>query len=672
VSLESARPEASLSDAVARVFADDGPLAAALEGFEPRDGQREMAAAVADVLEHGGVLLAQAGTGTGKTLAYLVPAILKRQPVLVSTGTKNLQEQIFEKDLPLLRRALSVPFTATCMKGRGNYLCLHRFDALRQDLAGPVSAALPGLASTTDTRAVLMRIERWSRTTETGDRAELDDLPDDLPAWKDIAASAENCLGSDCPRYHDCFVTRMRLRAAASDVVIVNHHLLFADAALRHHAFGEVIPDTAHAVLDEAHQLEDVATQYFGVAVSTYRIDDLATDLERWAARGLESLRRNAVMTGIEHVRRHARRLFLSLDAARTGPEERVRFTIAFAETASEPGADLCGTLDGLAATLQLLIQTPKGEQPVADTLDELISLARRTSEMRDDLRFLLAASDADFVYFLEVRGRGVFLRAAPIDVSQLVRDTVLDRRRTTVLTSATLAVDGSFEYVRRRLGITRARGVSLPSEFDFRQQALLYLPLRLPSPKSPAFADAAAAEVLSIVRRTHGRAFVLFTSYAMLRHVQQHLLGVLEYPLLVQGDAPRSALVTRFRETPNAVLLATSSFWQGVDVVGDALSCVIIDKLPFASPADPIIAARLEAIAAAGGDPFADYQVPLAILVLLQGLGRLLRHRLDRGVLAILDPRLRTMGYGRRFLASLPPAPVTGNLADIERFFDA
>jgi ATP-dependent DNA helicase DinG len=660
-----------LGEAVARVFADGGPLAAGLDGFEPREAQREMADAVAAVLDEGGVLLAEAGTGTGKTLAYLVPAILKREQVIVSTGTKNLQEQIYFKDLPVLERVLGVPFRATCMKGRGNYLCLHRFEQARQQVAEGLPIALPGFADPSSTRIVVPIIDRWSRETETGDRAELADLPEDLPLWRDIAASAENCLGSDCPRYHDCFVTRMRQRAAESDVVIVNHHLLFADAALRQRGFGEVVPDAPHAVLDEAHQLEDVATQYFGVALSNFRVDDLASDVERWAARAIAADRREAVLRGVEYLRRNARRLFLGLDAARTSPDERVRLHPDFLAESAEAGADLTGTLEGLEATLQLLVQQPAPfSQPIGgEALDELLSLVRRAKEVRDDLRFLLRASDPDFVFFLEVRGRGIHLRAAPIDVAHLVRDTLLDRRRTTVLTSATLSVDGGFEYVRGRLGVGRARELRLPSEFDYARQSILYLPRRMPQPRSPAFGDAAASEIRAILERTRGRAFVLFTSYAMLRHVERCIAGSLPYPVLVQGSAPRSTLVARFRETPNAVLLATSSFWQGVDVVGEALSCVIIDKLPFASPGDPITAARLEAISARGGDPFGDYQVPLAILSLLQGLGRLLRHRTDRGVLAILDPRLRTMGYGRRFLGSFPPSPVTAEADDIARF---
>jgi ATP-dependent DNA helicase DinG len=338
-----------------------------------------------------------------------------------------------------------------------------------------------------------------------------------------------------------------------------------------------------------------------------------------------------------------------------------------------EEGMMLAGALEGLEASLALAHAPADGAgtDGVASEVSEAASaLQRRAGELRDDLRFLMRASDPDFVYFLEVKGRGVFLRASPIDVSALVRDALLDRMRATVLTSATLAVDGSFEYLKGRLGIRHADEIRVASEFDYARQALLYLPRRMPPPKSPSFAEAAARETIAILMRSRGRAFVLFTSYAVLRTVQRFVEAALPYPILVQGAAPRSVLLAQFRSTPNAVLLATSSFWQGVDVVGDALSCVIIDKLPFASPGDPVTAARIEAIAAAGGDAFADYQVPLAVLALQQGLGRLIRHRTDRGVLAVLDPRLRTMGYGRRFLESLPPAPVTHDLEAVERFF--
>jgi ATP-dependent DNA helicase DinG len=645
-----------LRTAAAAVFADDGPLAHTVDGYEPREGQRAMAAAVADVIERGGTLIAEAGTGTGKTLAYLVPTILSGKRVLVSTGTKNLQEQIFFKDIPLLRAALGTPFSATLMKGRSNYLCLHRFETYRDGVEGDTSAG--GRLIESGDRVMLPIINAWLKKTETGDRSELRDLPEDLPLWKDIAADAETCLGAECPRYGDCFVTLMRQRAAESDVVIVNHHLLCADAQLRKSAYGEVIPACATLIVDEAHQLEDVATQYFGIAVSNYRVDDLVRDVESTVSLT------PAMLQATSRVRDRARTFFSGLTSAQMNvAESKARYNSDTFIGYFQDGAMLGGALEGLEATLILSLKKDEPDEAVA-------SLARRARELREDLTFLIRASDTDFVYYVESRGRGLFLRASPIDVSRVAKEALFDRMRATVLTSATLAVDGSFQYAKSRLGVRDAMELRVASEFDYARQALLYLPRRVPPPKSPAFSAAAAREVIEILKRSRGRAFVLFTSYAVLRAVQQFVEMALPFPVLVQGTAPRSTLIEQFRSTPNAVLLATASFWQGVDVVGEALSCVIIDKLPFASPGDPVTAARIEAIKATGGDAFATYQVPLAILALQQGLGRLIRHRSDRGVLAILDPRLRTMGYGRRFLDSLPPAPVTQDLAAVERFF--
>jgi ATP-dependent DNA helicase DinG len=665
-------PAVDLIEEVAAVFASDGPLASAVPDFEPREAQRDMAAAVADAIADGGVLLAEAGTGTGKTLAYLVPAILSRKRLLVSTGTKNLQEQIVQKDLPILAGAFERPFTATVMKGRGNYLCLHRFQALKtgglprqQRLGG-----LGGRGNEVDERILLPILDRWARQTDTGDRAELKELPEDLPLWSDIAASAENCLGKECPQFGDCFVTRMRQRAAESDLVIVNHHLLFADAAVRQGAYGEVIPECDAAILDEAHQLEDVATQYFGVTVSNYRVEDLVRDAERALGRWPDADRREPALRILERIQDRAERLFTRLEPLRrSGGDERTRVTIDSLTDAQDPGRALIGSLEGFEASIQLLKDLPPEGTPPSGTLDDLLAVAARSASLRVDLALLLNASDPDYVFFIEARGRGIFFRAAPIDVSGIVREHLLDRFGTTVLTSATLAVDGSFDYVRGRLGIRRATEIRFPSEFDYTTQTMLYLPKRMPSPKEHGYAEAVARQCIELLSRTEGRAFVLFTSYAMLRAVEPLLAMELDFPLLVQGRAPRSALLAEFRMTPHAVLLATSSFWQGVDVVGDALSCVIIDKLPFASPGDPVTAARMEALGAQGGDAFGEYQVPLAILTLLQGLGRLIRHRNDRGVLAVLDPRLRTMGYGRRFLASMPPAPVTHDLDAVSRF---
>jgi ATP-dependent DNA helicase DinG len=650
---------ASLIDAVHAVFAPDGALAQAAgdEGlFEVRPAQREMAAAVAQTLAEGGTLLVEAGTGTGKTLAYLVPAILSRKRVLVSTGTKNLQEQIFFKDLPALRAALGVPFTATYMKGRANYLCLHRFDTFRER----------PLFKNIDERVYLRVVEEWAAGTTTGDRAELSAVPEELSFWGDISATTEQCIGNECPRFQDCFVTKMRQAAAESDVVIVNHHLLCADAAIRQSTYGEVIPECHYAIVDEAHQLEDVATQYFGYAVSNYRLEELVRDSSRVVGGGVafDATTARQLLDDIARLQDASRNFFSEVEFTKrqrgVAGEERGLLTRQLAEQIADAGAGLLDALQSLEATIRLARDIP----------EDLTSIARRASEIRDELARLLRADDPEFVFFVELRGRGVFLRAAPIDVSSVVRELLLDRMHATVLTSATLAVEGSFEYVRARLGARNARGLLLPSEFDFESQAVLYLPRRMPDPRSSDFVAAAAEQVIELLRCSRGRAFVLFTSYAAMREVRARIEGRIEFPLLVQGNAPRSALLQQFRETPNAVLLATSSFWQGVDVAGDALSCVIIDKLPFASPGDPITAARIEAVNVSGGNAFADYQVPLAILALKQGLGRLIRTRRDRGVLAVLDPRLRTMAYGARFLASLPPAPVTHRVADVERFF--
>ena len=632
-----------------------------------------MAGAVADTIEHGGVLLAEAGTGTGKTLAYLVPAILSRQRVLISTGTKNLQEQIYFKDIPALRSALGVPFSATYMKGRANYLCLHRLDQLRSHPAAPMD--------------FVSTIDEWRRGTDTGDRAELSGLEEDSSLWHDVSAQAETCLGTDCPQYRECYVTKMRQRAAESDVVIVNHHLLCADASVRQSTYGEVIPECHHAIIDEAHHLEDVATQYFGIAISNYRISDVVRDSERALNLGMIEDLDSELRHAITRVDDHSLTFFGALQMARHargpstrnwnqdsnfslrtgGAEERLRIGPGWFGDVLDDGLGLIAALGGLEDAMK---KKAGADEAGAQVNEDAATLARRAAELGAHLTFLLEAANPAFVYFLETRNRGVFLRAAPIDVSQIINEMLFNRMRATILTSATLTVEGSFDYVKGRLGVSEADCVRVQSEFDFAEQAILYLPKQMPPPKSPQYGDAVAREVRDLLLRTEGRAFVLFTSYSMLRSVRDLVEPDLPYPVIVQGTAPRSTLLAQFRATPNAVLFATSSFWQGVDVVGEQLSCVIIDKLPFASPGDPITAARIEAINAEGGDAFQDYQVPLAILAMLQGLGRLIRHRTDRGVLAVLDPRLRTMAYGRRFLDSFPPAPVTQNPEAITRFF--
>ena len=659
-----ALPAPSLIDGVRRVLGTGGALAAVLDGFEPRSSQQQMAEAVARVVTTGGVLLAEAGTGTGKTLAYLVPAILSGRKTLVSTGTRNLQQQLIDKDVPLLQRALG-PFRATCMKGRNNYLCLHRFEQARLDER----------PRDDDTRVAMALIEHWAPRTQTGDRAEIADLPEDLPFWHTIAATTENCLGSECPRYGDCFVTRMRQEAAEADVVVVNHHLLCADAALRRHSFGEVIPECQVGIIDEAHQLEDVATQYFGLSVSNFRIEQLFTDAAAIRTSPLFVPHEDsaAIARAIEGLAVTSRAFFLDLQTRRPGVrqaadgsatlfDERLRVTgEVLAEAAGESGLQLIEALSSLEEALALLKDAP----------EDLRAIAKRAGEIRDDLKFLLRAEAEDYVYFLELRGRHVALRAAPIDVSHIIRDVLIDRLPSLVLTSATLSIGGSFGYVRARLGVGESLEVTVPSEFDYPTQALVYLPRRMPDPRTREYAAALADEAAALLTASEGRAFLLFTSYAALRDAHARLSTRLPYPMLVQGTMPRGVLIDQFRRTPNAVLFGTASFWQGVDVVGEALSCVIIDRIPFASPGDPVVAARIEALQRRGIDAFAGFQVPLAILTLLQGVGRLIRHRQDRGVIALLDPRLQSMGYGRRFLNALPPAPVTRRPEDVTKFFD-
>jgi ATP-dependent DNA helicase DinG len=601
---------------------------------------------VARRLGEGGLLLAEAGTGTGKTLAYLLPAVELGRRVVVSTGTKNLQEQLLLKDIPLLAQALGRTLNVAVMKGRGNYLCLLRFRSFSE----------AGRFRRLEEIPIFRAVEDWAPRTRTGDRGEIADLPDNVDFWREVSAASENCIGQSCPEFEPCWVTRMRQRALEADLVIVNHHLLCADLAVKDGSYGAVIPEYDSLILDEAHLLEDVATQYFGIQVSSHRVEDLCRDVER----ELAAARRDApeVMAEVAAIRHRADGLFKLLargTGRRLGPDWMT------SRLAEESGA-LTLRLEGLRTAILALPDKPEA----------LAGHAGRADALRRELGFVLAAENDSHVYFVETRGHSVFLKATPIDVSTRLRETLFDVVRAAVLTSATLSVDGGFEYLKSRLGIADKvdEELLLASPFDYGSQAVLYVPKGMPEPRSPDFVERAAEEVTALLERSRGRAFVLFTSYANMNAVAERIAGRIEYPMLIQGEAPKAVLLETFRTTPGAVLLATASFWQGVDVVGEQLSCVIVDKLPFASPGDPVVAARIDRLRNRGENPFGDYQVPVAVLMLKQGLGRLIRSASDRGVLAVLDSRLLGKSYGRRFLESLPPARLVHDLDAVEAFF--
>lgn len=630
---------------IAELLGDAGPLADCVPGFFPRKEQQQMAVATADTIAANTTLIVEAGTGTGKTFAYLMPALQSGKKIIISTGTRHLQDQLFGKDLPVVRDALRAPVRSALLKGRANYLCWHRMG----------TAAGDGRKLSSRQLHELEEIRAWSAQTASGDIAELGRVPEDSIVWPRVTSTVENCLGQECEYFQDCFVVKARRQALDADIVVINHHLLFADMVLKEEGFGELLPGADAFIIDEAHQLPEVASAFFGATLSSHQLRDLVRDTR------LEHVREAGDMQDLPEAADRLEALTHQLRLALGQTDRRA----AWSEVSADPA--LQDALQHLSTCLQqltdwLVIAAERGKG--------LDSCRVRAVLLKERLALLMKHSASEYIHWFETFRTSFRLNLTPLNVAPIFRNCLDNLSSAWVFTSATLAVGDSFDHFAGQLGLEDAQMLKLDSPFDFQNNALLYLPDNMPAPNERFYVDAVVSCVRDVLEASAGRAFVLFTSHSALRAAAAQLENTLEFPLLVQGTAPRRELLERFRELGNAVLLGTGSFWEGVDVRGAALSCVIIDKLPFSSPGDPILQARIEALRQQGINPFMAYQLPHAVINLKQGVGRLIRDRSDRGVLVLCDPRLRSKAYGRIFLKSLPQMPHTSDSDQVHEFF--
>ena len=641
-----------------RYFGPQGVLAREIERFEYRASQLEMAQAVSECIAGQTPLMVEAGTGTGKTWAYLIPAILSGKKVVISTGTKTLQDQILDHDIPLLRRLINPQLKAVCLKGRKNYLCRRRFRDFSYQ---------PTLWNKEEAR-LLRRFQQWATRTPSGDRAEIEWLPDRFQTWNEVSSGSEQCLGQLCEDFSRCYLTRVRQDATHAHLVVVNHHLFFADLALRKKGLGEIIPNYDAVVFDEAHQLEDTIGLYFGVELNNLKLRDLMNDLLNECARSQKKPKSAGDVTSIQQMQAIGRQMdaltrtlhhHLSGSGGNSG---------RFALDLQKAGPELVQTCRQIIHALEQLsaLLSPSAEaNPVLD------SCRRRSLEIAQAAQAILDQSDDSLVYWCELTPQAFFMHGTPIDVAAICQDRLFRRTSAVTFTSATLSVAGSFDFLRQSLGMPEeSREMMQPSPFAYEKQALMYVPKsRFPAPQDPDFCRSVSRQALEILAKTRGRALFLFTSYRHMNEAYQNLKDGLPYPILVQGQKPKRALLAEFKEKIDSVLLATSSFWQGIDIPGEALTCLLIDKLPFEVPDDPLIAARMEHLAREGKNAFFNYQVPRAIIQLKQGVGRLIRSSQDRGIIIIFDIRLFTKSYGKLFVKSLPPCGIVHQLDELDDF---